>query len=184
MRRVTTFVLLLGMLGGFGLLLGTRAAPDTPAPSGGEGEEKAADVAEGEAADDKAGEGEAGDGKAADEKAAGGEKAGEKAPEEPKRPVRVVGLGWEVLAAGVLANDGLDPGEKSKFKEAGVETHFAAVANMGTVQKQLARGGADEKGADVALLPLPDFVASYERLRGLDPKVFFIVGWSYGRDGV
>jgi hypothetical protein len=46
------------------------------------------------------------------------------------------------------------------------------------------RGGQDERGADLALLPLPAFVASYERLRALTPQVFFVVAWSRGRDAV
>jgi hypothetical protein len=33
-------------------------------------------------------------------------------------------------------------------------------------------------------MPLPTFVASYEQLRALSPEVFFIVGWSRGRDAL
>jgi hypothetical protein len=172
MRRVTTFVLLLGLLGGVGVMLSSRSGSDDAA---GEATSDETDTQDDAVSDDSARE-EPESRDTADDPAA--------PPEEEQRPLRVVGLGWEILAAGVLANDGLHPGERSTFKAAGLDAHFAAVADVDALQRQLARGGEDERGADVALLPLPDFVASYERLRGLDPQVFFIVGWSYGRDAV
>jgi hypothetical protein len=170
MRRIVNFALLLGMLGGFAFLMWQRpppgAAPPPPvadpatAPSAGTAPNAAATTDEPPAAP------------AAPDPAA------------PPPVLRVAALGWELLAPGVLANDGLDPGPASEFMAGKIEAHFAAVADMDAVQKQLARGGGDDKGADVALLPLPDFVASYERLRGLDPQVFFVVGWSHGRDAL
>jgi hypothetical protein len=97
-------------------------------------------------------------------------------------PVRVVSLGWETLAPGILANDGRTPGPASHFQEVGLTVTFDAVADVAEIQRRLGRGGHDENGADVALLPYPEFVASYERLRALSPQVFFVVGWSRGRD--
>ena len=48
----------------------------------------------------------------------------------------------------------------------------------------MARGGADKIGADVAIMPLPALVASYDRLRALKPQMLFVVAWSRGRDGL
>lgn len=174
MRRIVTFVLLLGMLAGFAVLMwrhpSPAAAPATPAAL--------AQASSGAAPTDAP---------AADPNAPKPEGEAPPPPPDPAAPppvLRVAGLGWELLAPGVLANDGLDPGPASEFVAGKIEAHFAAVADMDAIQKQLARGGADDKGADVALVPLPDFVASYERLRGLDPQVFFVVGWSHGRDAL
>ena len=118
-------------------------------------------------------------------------------PEQPNRPVydaplvgpdpaplRVVGLGWEILAPGILANDGATPGPSSHFEEVGLTVTFDAVTDVEDLQRRLGRGGHDEAGADIALLPYPEFVAAYERLRALSPQVFFVVGWSRGRDVV
>lgn len=105
-------------------------------------------------------------------------------PIEPKRPLRVVGLGWELLAPGVVANDGLRPGEASEFSEAGLALEFAVALSTGELEARLARGGGVDNGADIALLPLATFVASYEQLRALSPEVFFVIGWSQGRDAV
>ena len=106
-------------------------------------------------------------------------------PDEPKldRPLRVVGMGWDLLAAGVVANDGAKPGSASLLKKQGLEVHFSSAPAEG-VENALARGGADERGADVAIMPLPRFVASYEQLRALDPVIFMVVAWSEGRDAV
>ncbi|MCA9719636.1 MAG: hypothetical protein H6713_12730 [Myxococcales bacterium] len=179
MRRVVTFFLLVGMLGGFGVLMYARPAPPELAPSA-DAKAEGAD-AKAEAAASESG----GADTDADTDTDGGDEAAAPAEKDDEvKVVRVAGLGWELLAPGVLANDGLDPGEGSAFTKGGIEAHFAAVADTDAIQRQLARGGGDEKGADIALLPLPDFVASYERLRGLEPQVFFVIGWSDGRDAV
>jgi len=100
------------------------------------------------------------------------------------RPLRVIALGWDQLAAGIAANDGADPGNASLFKKQKLDVRLTAKRDANKVENALARGGADEKGADIALLPLPRFVASYERLKALKPVIFFVAGWSEGRDVV
>ncbi len=100
------------------------------------------------------------------------------------RPLRVISLGWDLAAPGVLANGGLEPSAGSDFLAAGVETRIVATDVMTVVEAALARGGADKDGADVAILPFSQFVASYERLRALTPEAFFVLGWSRGREAV
>ena len=97
------------------------------------------------------------------------------------RPIRVVGLGWELLVPGFLGQRAGED-EVSPFSGSGVDVDVRALPNVAAVEAALARGGADEHGADVAVVPLPAFVASYERLRALDPVMVFTVGWSHGRD--
>ncbi|HZO13800.1 MAG TPA: hypothetical protein VFB62_11100, partial [Polyangiaceae bacterium] len=96
------------------------------------------------------------------------------------RALRVAGLGWELLAPAVMANDGATAGKDSRFKKAGLDVELSANSEVTQVENALARGGEDEKGADVAVLPLQRFVASYERLKALNPVIFFVVGWSDG----
>lgn len=100
------------------------------------------------------------------------------------RPVRVVGLGWDALAPGVMANQGLAPTQAGAFASAGVEVALAPADSMTAVESAMARGGTDPQGADIAVVPLAMLVASYERLRALDPKVFYVVGWSRGREAL
>jgi len=99
-----------------------------------------------------------------------------------KRPLRIVSLGWELIAAGVMSNDGAAPGSKSAFTKQGIEVHLTAKGEASKIENALARGGKDEKGADIAIMSLPRFVASYERLKALNPVIFFVVGWSTGRE--
>lgn len=87
-------------------------------------------------------------------------------------PLRVATLGWELAAAGAAL------GAAEPAIEIAPETALDAV------EGRLARGGADPAGADVAVLPLPAFVASYERLRALEPRAFLVVGFSRGREEV
>ncbi len=99
------------------------------------------------------------------------------------RPLRVVALGWDLAAAGVVANDGLAAGsKKSQFGKAGLEIALSVAGTAHEVESALARGGADKTGADVAVLPLPRFVASFEHLKALDPEMFLVTGWSSGRE--
>ena len=100
------------------------------------------------------------------------------------RPLRVITLGWDLAAPGVLANGGLEPSPSSDFVAAGIDTRIIATDVMNVVEAALARGGADKDGADVAIVPFSQFVASYERLRALTPEAFFILGWSRGREAV
>ena len=100
------------------------------------------------------------------------------------RPLRVVTLGWDLAAPAVLANGGLEPVEASDFGAAGVVTSLRPMESMGVIESALARGGGDKDGADIAVVPFVELVASYERLRALSPEVFFVVGWSRGREAI
>ncbi|MEM9452979.1 MAG: hypothetical protein AAGF11_02285 [Myxococcota bacterium] len=194
MRRTFVFLSLLGMLGTVAAVGVMRQAPPMPeADDSKDGEAAAPDDdasstpaksadgspdASGDASSD-ASKGASGDA-SADESEGKGDAA---VPAEPE-PLRVVALGWEILAPGVLANGGMKAGEQSRFKEVGLDVTFAAVSDAEQVEVRLGRGGKDDKGADVALMPLPAFAASYERLRALSPQVFFVVAWSRGRDAM
>lgn len=199
MRRTIVFLSLLGMLGtvaGMGALREREllqaeppavesASTEAGAVSGSVGEAEAGAAARPEA---KAGGGV--EGGAGIDAGAGTEAPAPATepstppvdPEVPRPHLRVVALGWEVLAPGVLANDGMEPGQDSAFAAAGLDVSFSSVVDAEEIEIRLGRGGADERGADVALVPLPAFVASYERLRALSPQVFHVVAWSRGRD--
>ncbi len=105
-------------------------------------------------------------------------------PKLMDRPLRVITLGWDLAAPAILANGGLDAAAGSDFTAAGVTTLVKPVETMSVIEGALARGGADKDGADIAVIPFAELVASYERLRALTPEVFFVVGWSRGREAV
>ncbi len=95
----------------------------------------------------------------------------------------MVALGWDLAAAGVVANGGLAPGDKqSRFAKSDLDVQLSVVDTAHDVERALARGGADKRGADVAVLPLPRFVTSFEHLKALDPVMFLVTGWSSGRE--
>ncbi len=96
------------------------------------------------------------------------------------RALRTVSLGWELLAPGAIASSG----SPSAFKAAGLETSFADAASMDEIAIALAKGGNEPNGADLALVPLSSYVASFERLRALSPEVIFVAGWSRGRESL
>lgn len=98
------------------------------------------------------------------------------------RELQAIASDWALLAPGVLQNDGLEPNKKAPFAKAGLTVRLKASEQRSDIENALARGGADDKGADVAILALPEFVASYEALKALDPVMFLISGWSSGRD--
>jgi hypothetical protein len=98
------------------------------------------------------------------------------------RAVRVVAPSWELAAALLVANGGRMTADGSAVRASGIEATVDVVAAERDVEARLARGGGDADGADVAVVPLPDFVASYERLRALEPRVFYVAGWSHGRE--
>jgi hypothetical protein len=100
------------------------------------------------------------------------------------RPLRVVAVGWELLAAGIVANGGRSSGEGSAFAARGLPLQLRTAESVADVERQLARGGADADGADVALVPLPALVGAYEHLRVLEPQAFLLVGWSRGREAL
>jgi hypothetical protein len=109
--------------------------------------------------------------------AAGDAAAEAAAPKPTERPLRITALGWELVAAGVAltAPDG---------GATGPAIELAPEATLEAVEARLARGGADPVGADVAVMPLPAFVAAYDRLRALEPRAFLVVGFSRGREEV
>lgn len=98
------------------------------------------------------------------------------------RPLRLVASTWELAAAALVANGGRATGDGSAMREAGLDVTVDVAATEQDVSNRLARGGADPEGADVAVMPLPSFVASYERIRALNPRVVHVVGWSRGRE--
>ena len=100
------------------------------------------------------------------------------------RPLRVVGLGWDRLAPALLANAGKAPSEASAFSPSGLAVSVAPVAGLPDVVETLARGGEEEQGADVAVVPLPQWLANQDELRAIDPVVFYVAGWSHGREAV
>jgi hypothetical protein len=105
-------------------------------------------------------------------------------PKQLDRPIKIIATSWELIAPGVVANGGSKPADDSAFSKAGVQVEFAVADNMQGVRQALARGGEAKSGADVAIVALPSFVASYEKLRALEPRVFFSVGWSRGREAL
>jgi hypothetical protein len=98
------------------------------------------------------------------------------------RPLSVVALGWDLGAPGILANDGIKPNPKSAFAANNLEVRLSVSNAMSNIEEALARGGGDASGADIAIVSLSNFVEAYERLRALSPEVFFVVGFSHGRD--
>ncbi len=93
------------------------------------------------------------------------------------RPLRVATLGWALAAPGVM----LGPAQDHEGADGGrppFELELAPVDTLAQIEGRLVRGGADQEGADVVVLPLPELVASYERLRALEPQAFLLVGFS------
>ena len=113
------------------------------------------------------------------------------------RPMRTIALGWEFLAPGVVANAAIKPEDKPAEKPTdkassaaaepraprSLETSYANAGTMDEIESALAKGGA-VGGADIAIMPLSSYVASYERLRALAPELIFVVGWSRGREAL
>jgi hypothetical protein len=98
------------------------------------------------------------------------------------RPLRVVAPSWELAAAIHVANGGRTTGDGSVTRAARLDVSIEVASGARDVENRLARGGGDPEGADVAVLPLPAFVAAYERMRALEPQVVHVVGWSHGRE--
>jgi len=105
---------------------------------------------------------------------------------EPKlevdRSLAVIGLGWELMAPGLLGADGLKSTDSSAFGRAGLKVSLSVAGAMPEIERALAKGGGAPSGADLALLPLSELVNAHERLRALDLRVFFVSGWSQGKD--
>ncbi len=99
------------------------------------------------------------------------------------RPLRVISLGWDLAVPGHLANQGKD-GKESALAKRKLDVEIKSVKTLDAIKSALANGGAHKSGADIAILPLPEMVASYEDLRALKPQIFFVAGWSRGRDAL
>jgi hypothetical protein len=174
-RRRVVLVLLACMLIGLPLLmfLHPRSAHDVPS-SAGAGPRGPASAASAPAS--------------ASASASASAAASQAAPAAPKRslarPLRVAASGWDTAAPLILANGGLDQGKDSALAALGVDVKVVVTTADSAPEAALARGGEDASGADVVIMPLPEFVASYERLRALGPQIFLVTGWSRGREGV
>lgn len=99
------------------------------------------------------------------------------------RQVRTIAYGWDLLSPGLLGSK-QDVAQTNSFASHALDVSFTAADDLSEVKAALALGGAHEDGADIAIVPLPEMVAAYEDLRALEPEIFFIVGWSRGRDAV
>lgn len=110
------------------------------------------------------------------------------APAKPKklmeRPLQVVALGWDLLVPALIANGGLESGADSDFARRGLEVKARSVATLAEIQSALAAGGDAPRGADIAVVPLPALAVTYEDLRALDPRMFWVAGMSRGRDAL
>jgi hypothetical protein len=102
------------------------------------------------------------------------------APAPAREPLRIVALGWELIAPGAA----LVPGGGGQPSPPALPMELAPETALEAVEARLARGGADPRGADVAVLPLPAFVSSFERLRALEPVAFLVAGFSHGREEI
>jgi hypothetical protein len=176
MRRYTS-LLLLGMVIATAALVWVQREGDA-APPAGSAEARAGSAGTGSAAAGT-GAGSAGAGASSASASAGSASAGSAATRPPplRRALRTVALGWELLAPGVVAGD-------DAYKAAGLEAGFANATSMDEVESALAKGGGESGGADLAIVPLASYVASYEKLRALAPEVVLVVGWSRGREAL
>lgn len=90
------------------------------------------------------------------------------------KSLRVATLGWELAAPAVALG----------ASATGLAIEVAPESAEAELEKRLARGGADPQGADVAILPLPSFVTTYEHLSALRLQAFLVVGFSHGQEEV
>lgn len=96
------------------------------------------------------------------------------------RPLRVIATDWESVAPILLAAGGARTRDGSILARAGIAHELRVASSTDELEEALARGGADERGADVAVLPLARWVASYEHLAALETEAFFVGAWSRG----
>ena len=153
MRRYVAFFLIAAMTAGLLFMLFSRIRAPYTAP--------AEEIADGGGDAGDAGDATVIDASSIDASAIDAAKA--------ERPVRVTMLGWELASPLAMMGD-------ASTIEAAPETQ------LDSVRDRLSRGGIDPAGADVAIMPLPSFVAVYDRLRALEPKAFLVVGFSRGRE--
>jgi hypothetical protein len=172
MKRYLTFFVVAVMTLGLIFLLVTkpRTAYDAPA-----------EVPEPESADagDDGGAGDAGAGAADGAGAAATADAG--GANAAGKTIRVATLGWELAAPGVAA---ARAGGGAGGAAGSLAIELAPETSLEAIEARLARGSADPAGAEVAVMPLPAFVASYERIRALDPRAFLVAGFSRGREEI
>lgn len=95
------------------------------------------------------------------------------------RPLRVTTMGLALAAPGTMVKDAEEASRDGGAKSgAALDLELTTVSTPQKLEARLIHGGADADGADVAILSLPDLVASSERLRALEPQAFMIVGFS------
>lgn len=174
MRRRIILVVLLVLFAGFGFFAFSRSGTGSAGTEVG-GAAESPDARAGGSDSDAAGPVAAAD---------GGPRGDAGAPSELSRTLRVVSPDVELLAPGIVANDGMSPGDGETYADSDLEVAFDIADGMEGVRRALARGGEKEDGADIAVVPLPSFVASYEELRALKPEVFFVTGRSKGREAL
>ena len=188
-RQTIVLVLLVSMLGGFGALVATRqrTAHQAPAPNPNAAlpSSSAASSASAATSSSAAPNASAVSSAQAPPSPSGSADVADAGPiPAMDRPLSVVALGWDIVAPGILANDGTKPNPKSVFAANNLDVRLSVSDAMSNVEEALARGGKDAAGADVAIVSFPSFVEAYERLRALAPEVFFVVGFSRGREAL
>jgi hypothetical protein len=157
MRTYAVFLALVAMLAALGFLLVTSPREAYKAPA----EEPDPDALDGGAA--------LSDARAPDAAAAPLDGAAVvPPPAPPASKLRVAVLSWELAApiAGMDAN--------------AVEATVLSAPQA--VETRLARGGDDAEGADVAIVPMAEFIGMYDRLRALEPSVVALAGYSHGKE--
>lgn len=166
MRRAVVSLILLGFFAGLGFTISTRERSNAPPVEVNQPEVADAPLVPGQDA-----------GPAID---------AAPAKPEPKmgRPLQVVALGWDLLVPGLIANGGLESAEDSAFAGRGLQVRARSVNTLAEVQAALAAGGDGVKGADIAIVPLPALAVTYEDLRALDPRMFWVAATSRGRDAL
>lgn len=101
------------------------------------------------------------------------------APPLLDRRLRVVSADWSLLAPVVMANE--TPAlSHDEFAGAPLQVAVTHVRSQEALESALATGGAEESGADVAIVSLPSLAVAYERLRALEPRIILLAGWSSG----
>lgn len=168
MRQNLVFFILLGLLGVLGISLATRERQPhgvaLPAPSASPEPAASASAA------------------ASTAPAPSGSAATVAAPAGLGRPLQVSGAAWETLAPIILANDGLEPKKESDAGKAGLEVSVKLARDDDALQAALARGGADDAGADLVVIPLAGLLGAYQKLQALRPVAIYASAWSRGRE--
>ncbi|MBN8611217.1 MAG: hypothetical protein J0L92_11560 [Deltaproteobacteria bacterium] len=90
------------------------------------------------------------------------------------RPLRVIATHWEAATPILLADQG------GGLERVGLRQELRVAHTAAEIEEALARGGAEEGGADLAIVPLSTWVASYEHLAALETEAFFVAAWSRG----